>query len=970
MDINMDFPQWNRTNFCFALMMCVTGPVSALDEDIANQPYVTINRCVAPVMDGNLEEPCWLQAAPLQDFTRLDGLQPAGDRTVARLACDDANLYLGVACSSSRPPQSDQTERDHPELWRDDHIEMFIDPSPDTPDNYQVQINTNGAWLDQKIIGHEPRDPSWNIELNTRVLCREDGYTVEAAIPFAGLGLAPEEGTDHYWRFNLCRGIHGGKELTSWSRVRGTFYAPERFGAILFAHRGPYLNALDPLPTFPGSHILRMTLLPNEQDELNVRIVTEVQRERGGTIRSEQTIQHYGRAPYETTVPISLPSDTESIRLEMTLQPEKHPLYSTGLFPIEAGPPLEIDTGDFQTALANLEAASGALDIAQILERGHNVLARVQGVKKEQEEYFATVSPSIDRWHQLPLRAAEVAQEVRQTTILAQTRLHDLAMHRQPSDFAVLVYSPMLKVEQSATPPGIVDGSVAIELAQNEYESAQFTLWPMTGELKDVSVRITDLVSPDRKAVILSHDINLNLVGFVQCREPEYTPDLTGSLPDPLLPYREFSVPAGTHQPIWLTVHVSQAIPAGVYEGNIEIQPAGKAPRAIPLNVHVYDFALEKMHLTTAFAFFESEVKSWYGINGDIPQDLLRKYYEFLLSYRLNPTNIYSSEPNPRKEDIPFCLERGMTAYNVKHIGRGIAWTPEEEKEILGFFDSYYPFLKDQELLDIAYCYSFDEPNEEDYPTIRKIFDLMGSRYPGLKRATTEPPCDALAGSVDIYVPLTSQYNEETCRARQAAGDDIWWYVCVAPKHPYANFFTDYRGIDHRILFWQTWKYQVTGFLYYAINLWRSNLAVEPTREIVPFDDPALLDAVRSGKRWPEIPWNSHTFTRHNGDGHLIYPGPDNTLFASLRLALIRDGIEDYEYLYLLRERLHALLARKKQSPDVVTLTDEAAQVLSVSDTLAKSLTEYTNDPEILMQERRHAAELIEQIDRKLELLK
>jgi len=970
MDTNMNFLRWNRSSLYLTLLLCAASLVSASDDETGDQPYVTINRCAAPVIDGNLEDRCWLQATPLHEFVGLNGTQPAKDRTVARLAYDEANLYLGIMCFSNRPPQSDQTERDHRDLWRDDHIEIFMNPSSDTPDYYQIQINTNGAWLDQKIIGYEPRDLSWNIELTAKVLCWEYGYTVEAAIPFNGLEGAAEEGMEHYWGFNVCRGNYGGKELISWSRVRGTFYAPDRFGAILFAHQGPRLIALDALPTFPGSHILRMTLLPSEQNELNVRIVTEVQREQGGTIRAEQTIQYYGREPYETAIPVSLPSDAESIRLEMMLQPEKYPLYSTGLFPIEAGSPPEIDTSDLRAALAELESASGTFDTAQILERGNSVLARVQEIKKEQEDYFATPSPSFDRWQQFPQQAAEVARDVRRTTILVQTRLHDLARNREPSDFAVLVYSPMLKVEQSATPPGIVDGSVAIELAQNEYESAQFTIWPITGELNDVSVRVSDLISQDRKAVILSQDINLNPVGFVPCREPEYVPDLTGSLPDPLLPYREFSVPAGTHQPVWLTVHVSQAIPAGVYEGQIEIRAAGKAPRTVPLNVHVYNFALGKMHLTTAFAFFESEIKSWYGIQGDIPQDLLRNYYEFLLSYRLNPTNIYSSEPNPRKEDIPFCLERGMTAYNVKHIPRGIAWTPEVEKEILAFFDDYYPFLKEKGLLDIAYCYSFDEPNEEDYPTIRNIFDLLGSRYPGLRRATTEPPCEALAGSVDIYVPLTSQYKEETCRARQAAGDEIWWYVCVAPKHPYANFFTDYQGIDQRILFWQTWKYRVTGFLYYAINLWRSNLAVEPTGEIVPLDDPALLDAVRSGKRWPEISWNSHTFTRHNGDGHLIYPGPDKTLLASLRLALIRDGIEDYEYLYLLKERLDALVGRKKLSSDILALTDEAATVLAVPDTLAQSLTEYTKDPDILMQERHHVAELIERIDRKLESLK
>jgi len=40
-----------------------------------------------------------------------------------------------------------------------------------------------------------------------------------------------------------------------------------------------------------------------------------------------------------------------------------------------------------------------------------------------------------------------------------------------------------------------------------------------------------------------------------------------------------------------------------------------------------------------------------------------------------------------------------------------------------------------------------------------------------------------------------------------------------------------------------------------------------------------------------------------NGDGNLIYPGPESPL-SSIRLENIRDGLEDYEYLRLLGEKV------------------------------------------------------------------
>jgi hypothetical protein len=56
------------------------------------------------------------------------------------------------------------------------------------------------------------------------------------------------------------------------------------------------------------------------------------------------------------------------------------------------------------------------------------------------------------------------------------------------------------------------------------------------------------------------------------------------------------------------------------------------------------------------------------------------------------------------------------------------------------------------------------------------------------------------------------------------------------------------------------------------------------------------------GGRWPDVPWDPNTFGRYNGDGYLVYPGADGVPYPSLRLAALRDGFEDYEYMWLLRQ--------------------------------------------------------------------
>ena len=55
--------------------------------------------------DGRLDEPVWMQAPPADDFLQKlprNGA-PATEKTVARFAYDEDNLYIGVVCAESEP---------------------------------------------------------------------------------------------------------------------------------------------------------------------------------------------------------------------------------------------------------------------------------------------------------------------------------------------------------------------------------------------------------------------------------------------------------------------------------------------------------------------------------------------------------------------------------------------------------------------------------------------------------------------------------------------------------------------------------------------------------------------------------------------------------------------------------------------------------------------------------------------------
>jgi len=148
----------------------------------------------------------------------------------------------------------------------------------------------------------------------------------------------------------------------------------------------------------------------------------------------------------------------------------------------------------------------------------------------------------------------------------------------------------------------------------------------------------------------------------------------------------------------------------------------------------------------------------------------------------------------------------------------------------------------------------------------------------------------------------------------------------------------------------------MTGFLYYATSLWSSNMRIKGKYHFDKcHDDPEALKAIAAGKRWPEVPWNTFTFYNYNGDGLLIYPGPDETPYPSMRLSHIRDGVEDFEYLALLADLTNRL---RRQQPGS-KLIARAEEILRINPELATDWTRFTKSAEVIEAERERVAACI-----------
>ena len=81
-----------------------------------------------------------------------------------------------------------------------------------------------------------------------------------------------------------------------------------------------------------------------------------------------------------------------------------------------------------------------------------------------------------------------------------------------------------------------------------------------------------------------------------------------------------------------------------------------------------------------------------------------------------------------------------------------------------------------------------------------------------------------------------------------------------------------------------------------------------------------------------------------NAHNHLYQKGPDGPL-PSLRLENLRDGLEDYNLLYMARERRNALHERGLSTPEIAELEARVTPYFAPGNALVRALTDFTQEP-------------------------
>src|SRR5512136_150909 len=103
-----------------------------------------------PVLDGNLQDEVWKQAAPFTGFKMVfpnPGMEPT-ERTEIRIIFDSANLYIGVYCYDSVPSKISGNSMVHDGVGEgkaDDVVRVLLDPFQDKRNAYVFIVNARGG---------------------------------------------------------------------------------------------------------------------------------------------------------------------------------------------------------------------------------------------------------------------------------------------------------------------------------------------------------------------------------------------------------------------------------------------------------------------------------------------------------------------------------------------------------------------------------------------------------------------------------------------------------------------------------------------------------------------------------------------------------------------------------------------------------------------------------------------------------
>ena len=506
---------------------------------------------------------------------------------------------------------------------------------------------------------------------------------------------------------------------------------------------------------------------------------------------------------------------------------------------------------------------------------------------------------------------------------------------------------------------------IAVFGVRDEYVSAQCIV-KARQPIKDLTVAIDSLKSTD--GVLPADSAAWSFVGSIAIaenspnhRKSEIIRPAPARFPDYLSDAKQIAVEAGRYQAIYLTIHIPRDAHAGDYQGAVTFQ-SQQGSRTLPLTLTVYPLTLpQEHHLMATLWYSTNRFKQFHGVDpadSDAFYKMLGVYARNMADHRQNvfrvsPDLIQATKNKDGKLTFDFSrfdkwadvfwstgamdlLETGFVArfgtgdwssrqivlrdFRVQDEATKASVTMAGKEFLPLFLPALEQHLQERGWLDKTAFHIADEPSNHNVTDWREASDFVHRYGPRLRRidAIETPHC---LERLEIWVPKIDHYAtwQQAYADAQRLGNEMWFYtVGIFQAGVYPNKTVDVPLIQSRVLHWFNYRFDLKGYLHWGYNSWTDD----------PFEAPG----------------------QHRGDGWHVYPKKGG-LLDSLRWEQMRNGIQDYEYLWLLQDKVRQMKGTMSQR--VSSLIEPSRRSHEIAASVVRTTADYSDDPNVLYTAKR-----------------
>ena len=199
--------------------------------------YTIINNASIPVIDGKLNDSCWLNVEEITSFTQMEPNynDSPTENTSVKIIQDEYAIYVSAQLydkSSDLIAQKFVNRDDFAKLSMSDWFSISIDSQHDHQTGYEFITNSTGVQFDSFLFDDTDEEMNWDGAWESMVSMNDEGWSLEMRIPFSSLRFSDYKEI-LTWGINIKRYIHRKNEYIEWVVLpKGTIAGVSKFGHL------------------------------------------------------------------------------------------------------------------------------------------------------------------------------------------------------------------------------------------------------------------------------------------------------------------------------------------------------------------------------------------------------------------------------------------------------------------------------------------------------------------------------------------------------------------------------------------------------------------------------------------------------------------------------------------------------------------------------------------------------------------